>query len=159
MVQGLAFESKVTLRFGDEYPKIVEASAKADEWAAHFKRIDEEREANARSETLERVASIRKDAPEPAVVEEDSEMRDATGEEVEMEDVSALPKIIVKGKQREVPTVEVPKKKKKVSVIASDTRLRANRSVDSGCGRERRALRSVREGRTCVFRAAEAFMQ
>jgi len=126
MVQGLASESKVTLRFGDEYPKIVEASSKADEWSARFKEADARRKADARAVVLARDAALGTSAPAPAAVEEDSEMRDATGEEVEMEDVSALPKIIVKGKQREVPTVEVPKKKKKVSAIASDTRLRAN---------------------------------
>ena len=123
--QDVANANGVVVKFGDEYDKIAAAITKADEWTDRFK------EADARAVVLAKDAVLGRSTLAPAVVKEDSEMRDATGEEVEMEDMSALPKIIVKGKQR-----EVPKKKKKVSAIASDTRLRANRSVDSGCGRE-----------------------
>lgn len=126
--QDVANANGVVVKFGDEYDKIAAAIAKADEWTDRFKEADARREADARVVVLAKDAALGKSTPTPAVVEEDSEMRDATGEEVEMEDVSALPKIIVKGKQREVPTVEVPivevpKKKKTVSAVASGTRV------------------------------------
>jgi len=121
--QDVANANGVVVKFGDEYDKIAAAIAKADEWTDRFKEADARREADARALVLAKDAAPGKNTPAPAVVEEDSEMRDATGEEVEMEDVSVLPKIIVKGKQREVPTVEVPKKKKTVSVVASGTRV------------------------------------
>ena len=121
--QDVANANSVVVKFGDEYDKIAAAIAKADEWTDCFKEADARHEADARAVVLARDAALGKSTPAPAAVEEDSEMRDATGEEVEMEDVSALPKIIVKGKQCEVPTVEVPKKKKMVSAVASGIRV------------------------------------